>query len=88
MQTVFSSRLLTSYTIVDILNHGYMRNTRVGRDVREVGAPVGHTGLRTPVLILTRPDLLWSGILMDRTVLSPEFYCTTGPSGTDPITLR
>ena len=65
-----------------------MRNTRVGRDVREVGAPVGHTGLRTPVLILTRPDLLRSGILRDRTVLSLESYCTTGPSGTDPITLR
>ena len=73
---------------IDILTHGYMRNTWVGRDVREVRAPVRHTGLQTLVLIPTHPDLLQSGILMDQTVLSPESYCNIGLSGIDPITLR
>ena len=52
------------------------------------GHQLGHTGLRTPVLISKLPDLLQSGILIDRTVLSPESYCNAGLFGTDPITLR
>ena len=47
----------------DILTHGYMRNTRVGRDVREVGAPVGHTGV-TPLYLSSVHALLTCLILL------------------------
>ena len=53
-----------------------------------LGHQSGHTGLWTLVLIPKLPDLLRSGILMNRTVLSPGSYCNAGSSGTDPITLH
>ena len=52
------------------------------------GHQSGHMGLWTPVLIPKLPDLLQSGILMDRTVLCLESYCNAGSSDTDPIILR
>ena len=73
---------------VDILTHRYTRICGSERMFKRSGHQSGHTGLRTPVLIPKLPDLLWSGILMDQTVLSPGFYCNAGSSGTDPITLR
>ena len=72
----------------DILTHRYTRICGSEGMFERSGHQSGHTGLQTPVLIPKLPDLLWSGILMDRTVLSPESYCNAGLSGTDPITLR
>ena len=72
----------------DILTHRYMWICRSEGMFKRSGHQSGHTGLRAPVLIPKLPDLLQSGILMDRTVLSPESYCNAGSSGTDPITLR
>ena len=72
---------------VDILTHRYTRICGSEGMFERSGHQSGHTGLRTPVLIPKLSDLLRSGILMDRTVLSPESYCNAGSSSTDPITL-
>ena len=72
---------------VDILTHRYTRICGSEGMFERLGHQSGHTGLWTPVLIPKLPDLLRSGILMDRTVLSPESYCNAGSSSTDPITL-
>ena len=73
---------------VNILTHRYTRICGSEGMFERSGHQLGHTGLRTPVLIPKLPDLLRSGILMDRTVLSPKSYCNAGSSGTDPITLH
>ena len=72
----------------DILTHRYMQICGSEEMFERLGHQLGHTGLRTPVLIPKLPDLLQSRILMDRTVLSLESCCNAGSSGTDPITLR
>ena len=72
----------------DILTHRYTQICGSEGMFERSGHQSGHTGLRTPVLIPKLPDLLRSGILMDRTVLSPESYCNADSSGTDPIMLR
>ena len=71
----------------DILTHRYTQICRSEGMFERLGHQSGHMGLQTPVLIPKLPDLLWSRILMDWTVLSPESYCNAGLSGTDPITL-
>ena len=72
----------------DILTHRYTRICRSEGMFGRSGHQSGHMGLRTPVLIPKLLDLLWFGILMDRTVLSLESYCNASSSSTDPITLH
>ena len=72
---------------VDILTHRYTQICGSEGMFERSGHQSGHMGLRILVLIPKLPNLLRSGILMDRTVLSPESYCNAGSSGTDPITL-
>ena len=74
--------------IADILTHRYTWICGSEGMFERSGHQSGHTSLQTPVLIPKLPDLLWSRILMDWTVLSLESYCNASSSGTDPITLR